>query len=82
MRLCALTLKDDIFFSKCMHKQNACMALILNIILKNPGISMKDVNDQEDFYHLASCSIRLYVLAQTKLNKMFSFPSFCYPVII
>ncbi len=62
-RLCALTLKDDIFFSKCMHKQNACMALILNIILKNPGISMKDVNDQEDIYNLTSRSIRLYVLA-------------------
>ncbi len=48
-----------------MHKQNACISLNLNIILKDLGISMKDVNDQEDFYHLASCSIRLYVLAQT-----------------
>ena len=43
-----------------MHKQNACISLNLNIILKDLGISMKDVNDQEDFYHLASCSIRLY----------------------
>lgn len=69
-RLRDFTLKDDIFFSKCMHKQSACMALILKIILEDPSICVKDVSSQEDIYNLTSRSIRLDVLTQTDDQRM------------
>ena len=69
-RLKKFTLMDDIFFSKCMDGQTACMELILTLILNEPSIKVLNVRSQEDIYNLLYRSIRLDVKAETSDQRI------------
>lgn len=59
-----LRLLDDSFFTKCFEGNNACMELILRIILDNPTIKVADVHTQDHIEKILHRSVRLDVFAR------------------
>lgn len=69
-RIKEMRLIDDIFMSK-VFEDRACAEVLLRAILKKNDLKVKNVNVQYDIKNLQSRSVRLDILAEDEIGKIY-----------
>ena len=69
-RIKEMRLIDDIFMSK-VFEDRACAEVLLRAILKKNDLKVKNVNVQYDIKNLQGRSVRLDILAEDEIGKIY-----------